>query len=167
MADVSLEHICPFIVKHLVHIAARWVSIYCIEHYVHLFTLIILIIRYYLISLGLLLFLMQSYFFHIRSMFSCHPSAVQGSWRIVRWCESTNWRTTPQVYVLKLSDEIYDLKTGGQVFWKSYKRNNLKTRRHGIFEPIEVCASRLRGSMRGLADSTFNKLWKKELSVSH
>lgn len=30
------------------------------------------------------------------------------------------------------TNEIYDLKIGGQVFWKSYKRNNLKTRRHEI-----------------------------------
>lgn len=88
-------------------------------------------------------------------------SAVKGSWRVVRWCESTNWRTTPQVYVLKLSDEIYDLKIGGQVFWKSYKRSNLKTT-CGIFEHRGVCSR-----LRGLADSTFNKLWKKELSVSH
>lgn len=138
-ADVSFQHICLFIVKHLVHTAAR-----CIEHYVHNTLLSN--------KPGLVAFSNAIMFLSHQNFMS----AVRGSWSMVRWCESTNWRTAPQV-ALKLtrsmtsrSEVKFSENLTNAITWK---RGDMRFWEH-------------RG-VRPQADSTFNKPWKKELSVPH
>lgn len=110
-----LQHICLFIVKHLLHTAAR-----CIEHYVHNTLLSN--------KPGLVAFSNAIMFLSHQNFMSPLSRQRLVKYGQVVWIHQLENSTTGRIK----TNEIYDLKIGGQVFWKSYKRNNLKTRRHEI-----------------------------------